>query len=61
MAISPHRCRRCHKDTEPNISFCSACYYPGIEADWQCYRDLIEEGYPRYQALVMAGLADPAE
>ncbi|WP_186079335.1 hypothetical protein [Burkholderia gladioli] len=55
-------CKRCRKVTEVfGSSWCSSCYYPGIDRDWQRYRDLLEEGYPRYQALVMAGLADPSD
>lgn len=27
----------------------------------QYYLDLLEEGYSRYQALVMSGLGDPSE
>lgn len=34
---------------------------PDCAEDWRYYRDLVEEGYPRYQAKIMAGLADPGE
>ncbi|AJX59693.1 hypothetical protein [Burkholderia pseudomallei] len=56
------RCRRCRKETDVfGSSWCAGCYYPGIDADWQRYLDLVEEGYSRYQARVMAGLSDPDE
>lgn len=54
-------CLRCRKPVQVFGSrWCQVCWYPGIDEDWQRYRDLLEEGYPRHQALVMAGLADPS-
>ena len=41
--------------------WCAECYYPGIDRDFQRYKDLREEGYSAYQAKVMAGLSDPDE
>lgn len=47
-------CRKCQADTE-NSKFCDDCHYPGIEEDYQEYRDLITEGHPRAQAAVLSG------
>ncbi|WP_144106875.1 hypothetical protein [Paraburkholderia sp. BCC1886] len=40
---------------------CCNCWYPSILDDQKRYRDLLEEGYSRYQAAVMSGLTDPHE
>ncbi len=56
------RCYRCWKPTQVYGSrWCADCYYPSIDKDYARYRDLVEEGYPRHQALLMVGWADPAE
>ena len=56
------RCRKCRCETEVfGSGWCTACYYPSIDQDWRRYLDLVEEGYSRYQARIMAGLADPDE
>lgn len=53
-------CKKCRREVQVFGSrWCKVCYYPGIDEDWQRYRDLVEEGYPRHQARLMAGLADP--
>jgi hypothetical protein len=41
--------------------WCADCHYPGIDQDWARFEMLVEEGYPRYQARIMAGFTDPAE
>lgn len=43
------------------VGICEAHYRNGYYPDYRHYRDLIEEGYPRHQAAVMAGLKDPDE
>ena len=56
------RCYKCRKPTQVYGSrWCSDCHYPSIDEDYARYRDLIEEGYTRFQALLMVGWADPAE
>jgi hypothetical protein len=56
------RCRKCRCETQVfGSSWCQDCYYPGIDRDYQRFDALIEEGYPRYQARIMAGLADPSD
>ena len=58
----PCICLQCRKPTQVYGSrWCADCYYPSIDEDWQRYQDLMEEGYPRHAAKVMAGLADPQE
>ena len=53
-------CCRCGKRVDVDgAQFCDACWYPGINEDWRRYRDLVAEGYTRFQAKIMAGLADP--
>jgi hypothetical protein len=56
------RCLKCRKETQVFGSrWCAECHYPSIDQDWKRFEMLVEEGYPRYQALLMAGLADPSE
>lgn len=56
------RCQKCSKETDVFGSrWCADCHYPGIDQDWARFEMLVEEGYPRHQARIMAGLADPAE
>jgi hypothetical protein len=56
------RCRHCKQETEVfGSSFCSEHCQPWITEMYQRFDDLLEEGYPRYQARIMAGLADPGE
>lgn len=55
------RCRDCEvegKELDAN-RLCSDCEVMGDS--YQKLDALIAEGYPRHQALLMAGLADPAE
>lgn len=55
------RCRSCEtegRDLDAH-RLCSDCEVMGDA--YQKLDGLIADGYPRYQALVMAGLADPAE
>lgn len=60
MNDQPCLCYKCKKPTEVFGSrWCANCYYPSIDQNWQWYKDLLEEGYPRYAAKVMAGFADP--
>jgi hypothetical protein len=55
-------CYKCRKPAEVHGSrWCASCWYPSIDEDWQRYKYLVEEGYTRYQAKIMAGLADPDE
>ena len=56
------RCQKCRK--EPQVfgsRWCADCHYPGIDEDWKRFEMLVEEGYPRHQARIMAGLADPPD
>ncbi|BAO88958.1 hypothetical protein [Caballeronia cordobensis] len=56
------RCQKCRKETQVFGSrWCADCHYPGIDQDWQRFEDLVEEGYTRHQARIMAGLADPPD
>ena len=55
-------CYRCRKPVQVHgCQFCKDCYYPHINEDWRRYSDLVEEGYPKFQAKIMAGLADPPD
>lgn len=40
-------------------AICEEHHSLGYGPDYRHYRDLIEEGYPRGQAAIMAGLKDP--
>jgi hypothetical protein len=52
----------CGKLTEVYDSrWCAGCWYPGIDRDYETYRESRKEGYSRYQAMLMAGWADPDE
>ncbi len=46
---------------DDQVGICENHYRNGYYPDYREYRDLIEEGYPGYQAAVMAGLKDPDE
>lgn len=35
--------------------------YNNGRSDYDRYRDLLDEGYPRHQALIMSGMRDPEE
>lgn len=61
--MAQYKCLLCNnnKVSVYGARFCEDCYYPSIDDDWQKYEDLIAEGYTRYQAKIMAGLADPDE
>lgn len=39
--------------------FCSKCYYPGLDSDYNNYLELKKEGHSSYQAKILAGLSDP--
>lgn len=55
-------CVKCRKPCQVfGCRWCANCYYPGIDRDYERYRDLLEEGYTRYQAKLMAGWGDPDE
>lgn len=55
-------CRHCGKEAEAfGARFCGEHYEPWITEMYQRYDDLVEEGHTRYQARLMAGLADPSE
>ncbi|MBB5462897.1 hypothetical protein HDG33_006571 [Paraburkholderia sp. Cpub6] len=56
------RCRHCGNETEVfGSSFCAAHADHWLTEMYRRFDDLCEEGYTRYQARIMAGLADPAE
>jgi hypothetical protein len=56
------RCRHCGKETDVfGSSFCAEHYEPWITEMYDRFDDLCAEGYTRYQARIMAGLADPGE
>lgn len=56
----PYPCLKCRGWVQVFGSrWCQDCYYPGIDRDYQAYRDLIEEGHSQYQAGVMSGWRDP--
>ena len=55
-------CRKCRRrDAIVESLWCSTCDYPGIDEDYQRFRDLREEGYSAHQSLLMVGWADPPE
>jgi len=55
-------CLKCRRDVQVFGSrWCKGCWYPGIDDTYARYRDMIEEGYTRYQAGVMSGWRDPDE
>jgi hypothetical protein len=61
--FAPHpngNCLKCRRPCQVfGCRWCKDCYYPGIDETYQRYRDMIEEGYTRYQAKVMSGWGDP--
>ena len=55
-------CRHCGKEAEMyGARFCGEHYEPWITERYDRFDALREEGYTRYQALLMAGLADPSD
>lgn len=61
MGLMDVRCTRCRGLTQVvGCRWCATCWYPGIDRDYQKLQDLLEEGYTRYQALVMVGWSEPS-
>ena len=55
-------CCRCRAQVQVAGSrWCSDCWYSGIDADYERLQDMLEEGYPRFQARIMVGWDDPPE
>ncbi len=50
----------CGKQTEVFGSrWCSDCWYPGIDHDYDRYKAYRSDGYSHYQAALSVGWADP--
>ena len=57
-----YRCLRCKKEEAAQPSrWCPSCYYPGIDANYDEYLALLDEGHRQCQAAVMSGWQDPVE
>ena len=50
-------CQKCRSNT-PEVfgsRWCSNCYYPGIDDDYEEYQSMLEEGYRQIDAAVQSG------
>jgi len=49
-------CQKCGKTTEVYCSrWCEACYYPGIDQDYEEYQAMLDEGHRPAVAAVQSG------
>lgn len=55
---------RCKQDLrDPKVQsthgFCERCYYPGIEEEYELYKQYREEGRSQHESSVLVGWSDP--
>ncbi|MEZ0147977.1 MAG: hypothetical protein AB9Q19_01455 [Candidatus Reddybacter sp.] len=52
-------CQICR--TPVSEEYCNACWYPGIDEDYQEFIALLDEGHARHAAYVLSGLKGAEE
>jgi len=49
-------CKRCNEPLAgDNSRWCIDCYYPGIDDDYQRFKDMLADGYRYIDAAVQSG------
>ncbi|WP_339869003.1 hypothetical protein [Pseudohongiella nitratireducens] len=49
-------CKRCNDlPARNNSRWCGECHYPGIDDDYQLFKDMLSDGYRYIDAAVQSG------
>ena len=49
------QCLKCKEPVKPGCRWCPDCWYPGIDEDYNQFKDMLEEGHRYIDAAVNSG------